>query len=286
MGVLSSTLLSIISVVGVLTGYGAIRKERSSGQSSHSGQNLHSISRAHKTLQTRYQRATATNQTLQKQVETLVAEKSTLQKTLDHAWAKTAELEAQLATATEQPHTSVPEQIAPVETQSQGASTDTAVSSLMTKPSLPHNEDAPGATPSEINSTTNLLETAQDFDLSSADISTEKEIETVYEIEAAITIEDSIHDQAISAEPNPLQGKNVSISGTFKDITLAEIKERLQSVGGRLQSHPDANTDYLVVGDTSSDTRQRAEKLKIPQLTEKQFLNLLKESEVLVREEN
>lgn len=287
---LSFTLLGSLSVVAVLTVYGAIRKERSLGQSPHSRQNLpargqdqplRAIVQEHKILQTQYQQTTVANQTLQQQLETLVAEKAALQKTLDHAWAKVAKLETQLATATEQPNPSDPEPIASLKTQAEDISPDvpaeTAASALMPKPSLPQNEDAPK---------TDSAETAQVSTHPSTDTSTEKEIETVYEIEDAIASEDNIHDQAISAEPNPLQGKSVAISGIFKGITPAEIKERLQAVGGRLHNNSGASTDYLVVGDTSSDTLQRAEKLKIPKLTEEQFLNLLKESEVLVREES
>lgn len=292
MGILSSTLLSGIGAVAILIGYGAIRKERSSRQntqqtqSPQTSQKLHAIAQEHTTLKAKHQKVTAANHTLEQQIATLIAEKAALQNTLDRAWEKAATLEAQLTAVTEQLNPSAPEQAVSLETQSTDIPSEVAPPSLMPKPSLPHHEDTLNADTSAIETTTNIPATVQNTPLSSADTPTEKEIETVYEIEDAIASEDNIRDQAISAEPNPLQGKSVAISGIFKDITPAEIKERLQAVGGRLHSHSGANTDYLVVGDTSSDTLQRAEKLKIPQLTEEQFLNLLKESEVLVREES
>lgn len=291
MSILSSTLLSGVGAVVILIGYGAIRKERSSSQntqmqSSQTSQRLRAIAQEHTNLKARHQKITAANHTLEQQIETLVAEKAALQTTLDRAWEKAADLEAQLTAVTEQLNPSAPEQVASLKPQSTDIPSEVAPPALMPKPSLPHHEDIPNADTSVIETTTDIPATVQNTTLSSADTPTEKEIETVYEIEAAIAIENNIHDQAISAEPNPLQGKSITISGIFKDITPAEIKERLQAVGGRLHNNSGASTDYLVVGDTSSDTLQRAEKLKIPQLTEEQFLNLLKESEVLVREES
>lgn len=314
MGILSSTLLSGIGAVAILIGYGAIRKERSSGQRAQApspqvdqtlrsmvkDQSLSAIEREHAALQTQHQDIVAANHTLTQQVETLVAEKAALQKTLDRAWQKVADLETRITAVTEQPNPSAPEPAAELEAQPADSPSETAAPSLMPKPDLPPVEknlqaempaaeaSGPATEASGTETAANLSEPIQNTTVSSTDTSTEnsteKEIETVYEIEAAIANEDSGLSQVISAEPNPLQGKSLAISGSFKDMTVTEIKARLQSVGGRLQHNPDTDTDYIVVGNIPSGTSQRAEKLKIPQLTEEQFLNLLQESEVLVRE--
>ena len=76
---------------------------------------------------------------------------------------------------------------------------------------------------------------------------------------------------------NRLQGKQFVLTGTLKDFSRDQAKEKIQSLGGRVTSSVSSKTDYVVAGIDPGSKRDKAEKLEVEILNEDQFTKLLKE---------
>jgi DNA ligase (NAD+) len=74
-----------------------------------------------------------------------------------------------------------------------------------------------------------------------------------------------------------LQGKQFVLTGTLKDLTRDQAKEKILSLGGRVTSSVSKKTDYVVAGADPGSKRDKAEKLGVEILTEDQFKKLLEE---------
>ncbi|NJQ97429.1 MAG: hypothetical protein HC784_06695 [Hydrococcus sp. CSU_1_8] len=57
----------------------------------------------------------------------------------------------------------------------------------------------------------------------------------------------------------------------------------IQKAGGSVAGSPNISTDYIVIGKAPGDKLKKAQKLGIPQLSETQFLELLKTFEESVQ---
>ncbi|MCH8313148.1 MAG: NAD-dependent DNA ligase LigA [Nitrospinae bacterium] len=76
---------------------------------------------------------------------------------------------------------------------------------------------------------------------------------------------------------NRLRGKQFVLTGTLKDFSRDQAKEKILSLGGRVTSSVSSKTDYVVAGADPGSKRDKAEKLEVEILTEGQFKRLLAE---------
>ena len=83
----------------------------------------------------------------------------------------------------------------------------------------------------------------------------------------------------ISSEDNSnqssvLNGDRVVITGVFKKVSRSELKNLIESNGGKVVSSISAKTTYLVAGENMGPTKlQKAESLGIPIISEQEFLD-------------
>ncbi|MFZ9046920.1 MAG: NAD-dependent DNA ligase LigA, partial [Cyclobacteriaceae bacterium] len=73
-----------------------------------------------------------------------------------------------------------------------------------------------------------------------------------------------------------LSGKTIVVSGTFETVARDELKSLIKENGGKVGSSISGNTDYLVAGANMGPAKkQKAEKLGIAMLGEKDFLQMI-----------
>jgi len=76
---------------------------------------------------------------------------------------------------------------------------------------------------------------------------------------------------------NKLAGKTFVITGTLKSMTRNEAKELIEKYGGRTSDSVSSKTSYVIVGDDPGSKYDKAKKLKIPILSEEEFLKIIKD---------
>ena len=75
-----------------------------------------------------------------------------------------------------------------------------------------------------------------------------------------------------------LKGDRIVISGVFEKISRTDIKKLIESNGGKVVSSISAKTSYLVAGENMGPSKlQKATSLGVPILTEKEFLDKIKQ---------
>ena len=74
----------------------------------------------------------------------------------------------------------------------------------------------------------------------------------------------------------PLAGQTFVLTGKLSDLSREEATEIIESLGGTVSSSISSKTTYVVVGDSPGSKLERALKLGIPTLEEKEFLKLVK----------
>ncbi len=83
---------------------------------------------------------------------------------------------------------------------------------------------------------------------------------------------------AVSSQVNQkLAGKTFVVTGTLATITRDEAKELIQKFAGKVSNSISKSTDYLVVGENAGSKLEKAEKLGIAQLSEKQLLEMVEQ---------
>ena len=70
-------------------------------------------------------------------------------------------------------------------------------------------------------------------------------------------------------------GKTFVLTGTLEKLTRNEAKEYIESMGGVVTSSVSSKTDYVVVGTSPGSKYDRAIKLNIKILNEKEFISLI-----------
>ena len=74
-----------------------------------------------------------------------------------------------------------------------------------------------------------------------------------------------------------LAGKTFVLTGTLETLTRSEAERKIRMLGGHPTSSVSKQTDYLVVGENPGSTKlEKAKKLGVKTLTEKEFLKMLK----------
>jgi DNA ligase (NAD+) len=85
-----------------------------------------------------------------------------------------------------------------------------------------------------------------------------------------------VEPEKAKAIDGPLSGKSFVVTGTLESMGRDEAAEKIRALGGTFQSSVGKGTDYLVVGaNVGASKLQKAQKLGINRLDEKQFLELI-----------
>ena len=83
-----------------------------------------------------------------------------------------------------------------------------------------------------------------------------------------------ISNEDNSNQSSVLSGDRVVITGVFKKASRSELKNLIESNGGKVVSSISAKTTYLVAGENMGPTKlQKAEYLGIPIISEQEFLD-------------
>jgi DNA ligase (NAD+) len=77
------------------------------------------------------------------------------------------------------------------------------------------------------------------------------------------------------AADGKLKGMSIVVTGTLTTMSRDEIHARIRQHGGHPASSVSKNTDYLVAGESAGSKLEKARKLGVTVLTEKEFLDLL-----------
>jgi DNA ligase (NAD+) len=81
--------------------------------------------------------------------------------------------------------------------------------------------------------------------------------------------------KAARPSTGPLAGKTLVVTGTLEKYGREEIEELITTLGGRAASSVSKNTDYLVVGEDAGSKLDKAKKLGVTVLSEKEFNKLI-----------
>lgn len=84
-------------------------------------------------------------------------------------------------------------------------------------------------------------------------------------------------EKEITLQSDKLTGKTFVISGVFENYSREELKELIESNGGKILSGISAKLDYLVAGDNMGPSKlEKAKKLNVPLITQDDLIALLK----------
>lgn len=84
-------------------------------------------------------------------------------------------------------------------------------------------------------------------------------------------------ENEIALQSDKLTGKTFVISGVFEDYSREELKDLIESNGGKILSGISAKLNYLVAGDNMGPSKlEKAKKLNVPLISEQELLALLK----------
>jgi DNA ligase (NAD+) len=82
----------------------------------------------------------------------------------------------------------------------------------------------------------------------------------------------------LGAPGGALAGKRFVFTGTLSTMTRDEAARRVQSLGASVSASVNRRTDYVVAGDEQGSKADMARSLRLPLLSESEFLNLLDRS--------
>ena len=87
----------------------------------------------------------------------------------------------------------------------------------------------------------------------------------------------NLQQEKIAVKKLPLVGMEFVVTGTLKSFSREIAHEKIKALGGSAKSDITGKTTYLVVGEDAGSKVARAEAMGIKQLTEEEFLKLLRE---------
>lgn len=89
-----------------------------------------------------------------------------------------------------------------------------------------------------------------------------------------------IEEQEVIRAGDNLSGQTFLISGVFADYSREELTALIESHGGKMLSGISSKLNYLVAGDKMGPSKlQKAEKLKVPIISEQELLNLINQQQ-------
>jgi DNA ligase (NAD+) len=72
-----------------------------------------------------------------------------------------------------------------------------------------------------------------------------------------------------------LDGCTFVITGTLSGYSREEVKELIESYGGKVTDSVSKKTSYVVVGDSPGSKMEKAQQLNVPILDEKGLIDLI-----------
>jgi len=86
-----------------------------------------------------------------------------------------------------------------------------------------------------------------------------------------------VTEEKITKNSTRLEGKTFVITGSLESMTRDETKDKIRELGGDVSSSVSQNTDYVVAGSEPGSKYNKAVKLKVKIISEKEFIKLLKQ---------
>jgi DNA ligase (NAD+) len=90
--------------------------------------------------------------------------------------------------------------------------------------------------------------------------------------EAGLSFQSSLY-HATSAV-GPFSGKTFVLTGTLPHLTREEATAKIEALGGKVSSSVSKKTDYVVAGEEAGSKLEKAQKLGVKTIDEKEFLKL------------
>ena len=104
----------------------------------------------------------------------------------------------------------------------------------------------------------------------------EENIKTIYELkELGVRTCKETEEEKIQS---PLTGKTVVFTGTLSCCSREKAQELVELLGGHATNSVSRKTDFLVVGENPGSKLQKAQKLGVKVINEKEFLEMIKDS--------
>ncbi len=98
-------------------------------------------------------------------------------------------------------------------------------------------------------------------------------VETINQLVSILEIEDYENDTISSS----ITGLNLIFTGTLNSISRNEAKARAEKLGAKIVSSVSANTDLVIAGEKAGSKLKKAEELGIKIISEKEWLEIIKE---------
>jgi DNA ligase (NAD+) len=103
-----------------------------------------------------------------------------------------------------------------------------------------------------------------------------KNISLLDELESAgVTLKLKAQSSKLKAQSSIFKDKTVVLTGTLSSLTRDEAKAKIRELGGDISSSVSKNTDFVVVGEEPGSKYDKAVKLGVRILGEKEFISLL-----------
>ncbi|KKT17046.1 MAG: ligase protein, partial [Parcubacteria group bacterium GW2011_GWB1_43_6] len=80
----------------------------------------------------------------------------------------------------------------------------------------------------------------------------------------------------ITMASQKLKGKIFVLTGGLETLTREEAKDRIRSLGGDISSSVSKAVDYVIVGSEPGEKYEKAKKLGVKIITEKEFIKMLR----------
>jgi DNA ligase (NAD+) len=86
-----------------------------------------------------------------------------------------------------------------------------------------------------------------------------------------------VEESQAEQEPQPLKGLTFVVTGTLPNLSRTEVKDLIESKGGKVTGSVSGNTDYLILGENPGSKYDEAQKRGIPTLSEDELYRMIEE---------